>query len=129
MYNKNKNLLVVTIFLIVLFNSIVYSSLNSEMFINGDAHIRVDKDIRITNVKVLEQTNNAYETYNNDYSKNTTSMQVTLPSSESVMIYEVIITNKGSTDYEVTNIVEESYSNSDIKYELIGMEKGTIIYG
>ncbi len=42
---KNKNLLVVTIFLIVLFNSIVYSALNSEMFINGDAHIRVDNDV------------------------------------------------------------------------------------
>jgi len=124
---KNKNMFIVMILIVILFNSIVYSALNSEMFINGDAHIRVEKDIRITDVKVLEQTNGSYETYNSDYSKNTTSMQVTLPSSESVMVYEVTITNKGSTDYEVTNIVEESYSNNNIKYELIDIEDGSII--
>ena len=124
---KNKNLLVVTILFVVIFNSIVYSALNSEMFINGDAHIRVDKDIRITDVKVLEQTQGSYETYNSDYSKNTTSMQITLPSSESAMIYEVTITNKGDIDYEVTNIIEESYSNNNIKYELIDIEDGSII--
>ena len=126
---NNKNLLVVIIFLIVIFNSIVYSALNTEMFINGDAHIRIDKNIRITDVKVLEQLNDAYETYSSDYSKNTTSMQVTLPSSESVMIYEITITNKSDIDYEVTEIIEESYSNSDIKYELIDIEKGTLITG
>ncbi len=125
---KNKNLLtIMIIFLVILCNSIVYSALNTEMFINGDAHIRVDKDIRITDVKVVDQVNGAYETYNSDYSKNTTSMQVSLPSSESFMIYEVTITNKGDIDYEVTNIIEESYSNSNIKYELIDIENGSII--
>ena len=126
---KNKNLLLVMILFVVLFNSIVYSALNSEMFIGGDAHIRVDKDIRITNVKVLEQANNAYETYNSDYSKNTTSMQVTLPNNESSITYEVTITNKGDTDYEIDEIIEESYSNSNIKYELIDIKNGEIIDG
>jgi len=44
------------------------------LFIIRVAHIIIDKDIRITNVKVLEQSNNAYETYNSYYSKNTTSI-------------------------------------------------------
>ena len=73
---KNKNLLIGIVLLVVIFNSIVYSALNSEMFINGDAHIRVDKDIRITDVKVLEQINGSYETYNSDYSKNTNSLKL-----------------------------------------------------
>ena len=124
---ENRKLLIVVVLLVVLCNSIVYSALNSEMLINGDAYVRVKSDIRITDLKLVDQTGGAYETYNSDYSKNTTSMQITLPSSESAMIYEVTITNKGDIDYEVTNIIEESYSNNNIKYELIDIEDGSII--
>ena len=125
--NRKNILFIMLIFLIVLSNSIVYSAINSEMIINGEAYIRVDKDIRITDVRLSEQTHDAYEIYNSDYSKNTTSMQVSLPSNDSIIEYEVTITNKENSDYELTEIIEESYSNSNIKYELIGLEKNKII--
>lgn len=118
---------VIGIFLLVLINSVVYAVLNTEMFIDGDAYVRVDRDIRVTGIRVVEQVGGSYETYNCDYSKNTTSLQVTLPSSASSIVYEVTITNKGDMDYEVSKIIEESYSNSDIRYELIDLKEGTVI--
>lgn len=111
----------------VLYNSIVYGVLNTDVFINGDAYVRVDKDIRITGVKLIEQTNGAHETYNCDYSKDTTSLQVALPSSDSSITYEVIITNKSDEDYVVTNIQEQSYLNNNVNYEIINLESGTVI--
>ncbi len=124
---ENRKLLIVVVLLVVLCNSIVYSALNSEMLINGDAYVRVKSDIRITDLKLVDQTGGAYETYNSDYSKNTTSMQITLPSSESVMIYEVTVTNNGSNDYIFTELLEEVCSNDNIKYELINLKEGDIL--
>lgn len=127
---KYKNIFViVSIFLVVLCNSVIYGAINSEMFIDGDAYVRVDSDIRITELEVLEQNNGAYETYRCNYSKDTTGFQVTLPNSNSSIIYEVTITNKSSDDYVLFDLIEESYSNSNIKYELIDLEEGSVIGG
>ncbi len=126
---KNKSLFFITIFFIIIFNSIIYSAINSSMFINGEAHIRVEKDIRITNVKVLEQENGAYETYNNDYSHDSTSINATLPNINSTITYEVTITNKSDIDYEISEIIEKSYSNVNIKYEIIDLKVSDIIIG
>lgn len=120
---------VLGIFLTVLCNSIIYGALNTDMFIDGEAYVRVDKNIRVTDVKVVEQLGGSYETYSSNYSKDTTSLQVTLPSSDSSIVYEVTVTNKSEMDYVLSDIVEESYSNSSIKYELIGVEKGEVIEG
>ena len=87
------------------------------MQINGEAIVRSDNDIRITGVKIINQTNNAYETYNNKYTKETTSMFVTLPSNSSIT-YEVEITNKSDKKYSLTNIEILSNTNNNITYEI-----------
>ena len=42
-------------------NNIIYIALNTQMLINGDFYIRIKNNIRITNIKVLEQTQGVYE--------------------------------------------------------------------
>ncbi|MCI8394069.1 MAG: hypothetical protein HFH86_01130 [Bacilli bacterium] len=115
-----------TIFFLVLFSSlsiigmsIGFSALNTELSISGDAYVRVDEEIRITDLKMLEAINGAYETYNSKYSKDTNSMFVTLPNNNSTMTYQVTIVNKSSLNYKLKDILEESNTNSNISYEII----------
>lgn len=97
----------------ILLTTIVYSAFNIQLQISGEAIVRSDNDIRVTNVKVLSQTNNAYETYNSKYTKDTTSMFVTLPSNSSIT-YEVEITNKTDDEYKMNRLEEISNDNSNI---------------
>lgn len=129
MKNYKNLFIIIGIFLIVLFNSTIYGALNTDMFIDGDAYVRVDENIRITGIKVLEQLGGAYEIYNSDYSKDTTSLQVALPSVDSMITYEVTVINKDTANYELYNIIEESYTNNEIMYEILDLEKGTIVDG
>jgi len=106
--------------------TITYSAFNEEMIINGEAILRVDENIRITDIKVIEQTNEAYETYNNKFDKERTSMFVTLPNINSTLTYEVTLTNNSNIAYDVNDIIIENYSNNSIKYE-IDLSVGDII--
>ena len=58
------------------------------MTITGTGTIRVDEDIRITNVKLLGKIGESYEEYNSRYSKDKISMFVVLPSNTTIT-YEV----------------------------------------
>lgn len=113
--------------MIVFVDSVIYGAINLEMFIDGDAHVRVDGDIRITNLKLVEQIDGAYEVYNGDYAKDTTTMQVVLPYNSSVMTYEVVIMNSSFKNYVFYDLIEQTYSNDNIKYEIIGLEKNDIV--
>lgn len=119
--------MVTGIFFVILFESIIYGAINTSMFIDGEAHIRVNSGIRIVDLKVVEQVGGAYEVYNSDYSKDSTSLQVILPNSESVMVYEVTIVNSMAVDYEITEIIEDTYSNNSINYEIIDLSEGSVI--
>ena len=97
----------------IIVTTIVYSAFSTQLQIMGEAIVRSDNDIRITNVKIETQSNGAYETYNNKYTKDTTSMFVTLPSNSSIT-YEVEITNKTEDEYKMNRLEEISNDNSNI---------------
>lgn len=105
------------ILFVICFVSIVYSSLNNEMQITGEAYVRVDEDIRITSLEMIEATNGAYEMYNSTFSKNTTSMHVALPNTSSTITYQITIRNDTDDYYEVSKVIQ-SYTNSTIKYSI-----------
>lgn len=107
--------------------SIGYAAFNTELSISGDAYVRVDEDIRITDLKMIEAANGAYEIYNSKYSKDTTSMFVALPNSNSTITYEATIINKSINDYSLVELLEQAYTNTNIKYELIGLNIDDII--
>jgi len=99
------------VFLIsITFTTIVYSAFNTQLQIKGEAIVRRELELRITDLKVKEINNLAYETYNSKYEKETTSLYVTLPANSSIT-YEVTVTNKDIEVYQLENIVELSNTN------------------
>ncbi len=64
--------------------SLVYSAFSTKLQISGDLVVKSDNEIRVTNISVKDFSNRANETYNNKYTKNTTSMFVILPSDSSI---------------------------------------------
>ncbi len=61
----------ITILVLFMFITISFASFNTNIFIDGKAYIRVDELVRITNIELVENTNQAYETYDPEYSKDT----------------------------------------------------------
>ena len=122
-------LIYLSIFLAIIFTSYGYAALNTDLSISGETYVRVDKDIRITNINVVSSENQGYETYNSKYSKDTTSMFTTLPNNNSSVTYEITVKNKSSDRYILSDLIESTYSNKNIKYELIGLKVNDIIDG
>lgn len=126
---RKKILLFSLLFVIfsIFISSYGYAALNTELSISGEAYVRVDESVRITSVSKIESLNGAYETYNSKYSKNSTSMFVTLPNNDSTITYEVEATNKSDSYYILTNILPKSYTNTNISYEIIDIDEGAAI--
>ena len=124
---KNRFGIIIILTIAIIFTSYGYAALNTDLSISGEAYVRVDEDIRITNINVVSSENQGYETYNSKYSKDTTSMFTTLPTANSSVTYEITVKNKSSDRYILSDLIESTYSNKNIKYELIGLKVNDII--
>ncbi len=108
------------------FTTIVYSAFSTQLQIRGEAIVRSDQMIRITGLRLSEVTNNAYETYNSKYEKDTTSLYVTLPASSS-MTYEITIANKNSLlMYRLKELLPLINNNPNVTIEY-GIKTGDCI--
>lgn len=125
---KGKNIIISAFLLIaIMATTVVYSAFSARLQISGEAVVRSDNEIRISNMTVLSQTNGAYETYNYKYNKDMASMYATLPAN-STITYEIDITNKsGSDDYGISNIVETNFIHTNATYQITGCSKGNVI--
>ncbi|MCX4365874.1 MAG: hypothetical protein OSJ70_08915 [Bacilli bacterium] len=119
---KGKYLWII-VFVLICSISIVCASYNQTMMINGDAILRVDEFIRITDLKMLNMENEGYETYNSQYSKNSTNMYVSLPKINSTVTYEVTVTNKSGYLFVISDIAA-SLVNEAITYEITNYKIG-----
>lgn len=115
--------IILFVFATILFTGYGYAALNQELQISGEAIVQVDADIRITDLKLMSVDGGAYETYNNKYGKNSTSMYVTLPSHASI-IYEIEVTNKSNEDYMLDKLVTEF---KNVQYELINFHTYDVV--
>lgn len=115
--NLDTKYLWIIVFVLICSISIVCASYNESMHIGGDAILRVDADIRVTDLKMTSATNEGYETYISKFSKNSTSMYVSLPNLDSTITYEVTVTNKSGYLYVISEIID-SLVNEDITYEI-----------
>ena len=116
-HNVKNIVLLSLIFFVVSFISVVYSALNTNMYIDGNAILRVDSDIRITDLKLSNSTSGGYEVYNSKYAKDSITNGILLPNNDSTITYVVKITNKGNQKYIINNIAIESSNNDNISFE------------
>lgn len=117
---KHNILRIITLFgilFVVSFISITYAALNTNMIIDGKAIVHSDANIRITDLKLLNVTDGAYETYNGKFTKDTITNGIVLPNDSSTITYKATITNKDNKNYVIKNITIESSNNENISFE------------
>lgn len=102
--------MLITAFVFML--SVGYGALNEDLTISGEAHFRVEADIRITDVSLYTTTYSALEDYNPSFGKNSTKVGITLPSNSSSVTYKVTVTNYGNTTMELKTIEKEIVNNN-----------------
>ena len=83
--------LLMTVFIVTL--TIAYGAYQSEYRISGEARIEVQKDIRITSIKLYETLNDGLEEYKPNYNVDTIKTSVMLPNSLSTVTYKIEVTN------------------------------------
>ena len=119
-----KNILFIAIcFVLLVFSTIGYSALNQKLFISGDLALRAVKDIRISDLKLVETLSGGYEQYNSKYTADTITITSALAEDGSATTYQATITNYGTTDMEIASIS----SNSTTWFAdctIIGLAKG-----
>ena len=118
--NKSLHTIIAIIFcisMLLLGQSIAYSAFNSTMKITGDAYARVEEDTRITGISLDSVTYDGLELYSPEYSKNTIKTGVRLDNLNSTVNYKVNITNSGSIDMTVNNIIAQVNNNPNIIFE------------
>ena len=125
--NRNTNIFLVSTFLILLFClTIGYSVLSNVLSIKGDIAVRPTKDIRITSVTGPVMANGAYENTNFRFSHDLLSVNGVLPNDNSTLTYTITIKNNGTSDMDLTDIIN-TCNDSNIYYELNGIKLGDTI--
>ncbi len=110
------------IFVCICFMSIGYAALNINLTISGEAIATALRTIKITNISIKEQLNGSYETYNSNYTNNTTTTFVTLPNQNSSITLEIEITNETSANYHIDFIDTVLNTNPNISYTILNEE-------
>lgn len=120
-----KKSIIISCILLLIFLSIGFSSFQKELNIdNIDSIVRLQSDIRVTNINVNNTTNNA-ESLNEEYNVNNITSTVYLPSSSSTITYQIQISNYGNIEESISSIdevykvyndgISETNSNLEIK--------------
>lgn len=122
-----KHLGMLLILMTILCLSVGYSALNTDLSISGDAIVRAEADIRVTNIELKSTENGGTEEYNPSYTVDTTSSFVSLPSNSRV-VYEITISNNTGKRVLVNQIVS-TLSNENISYQIAGLEEDEVYSG
>lgn len=112
--------LILAIILCCFFSTIAYSAVYSTMNVTGIAYARVVKDVRITDFKINDLSFSATTSYE-EFSSNTISSKFNLIEPASSMIFDVEVTNYGSSDVGILNLIgtlPEGLSYEIINYNL-----------
>ena len=118
-YKKNCKYLIyigiIVIVLVIVFLSVGYSAFQNRLAIeNIGAIVRIDKDIRITNVSI-EKVNNVISNYE-EYNVSNFEGSVILNASDSYVIYDVEVHNLGNI---AMGISEAKLNNDNLKFEFL----------
>ncbi len=117
--NNKKLKLFSLIFLILFclyFQTVAYSAINSTMTIKGNAYARAEADVRITNFKLSSSSSNSTSSYE-EFSVNTIASKFNLVNSSSSIVFDVEVTNYGSSDVGILQLV--GTVPTGLSYEII----------
>lgn len=107
--------LVITTIVTMFIQTIAYSALSTTIKVLGNAHARLETNVRITKFNLYETSTNAISSYE-EYSTNTITSNMYLPAEDSYVIYEIEVTNYSTQTAGIKSI---SGLPSNLSYELI----------
>ncbi|MBQ6495465.1 MAG: InlB B-repeat-containing protein [Bacilli bacterium] len=101
---KTTNLIILITFLCIVFLTIGFSAIEYVLNVRDiNAVIRIEKDIRITNLRKMSELNNATSTAE-DFNYDFITSSISLPNSNSSITYDIEITNIGNVEMGLTDI-------------------------
>lgn len=115
---KNKNIIIIALIIIIITMSIAYSKFATKLEINGTSKIIGTWDIRITGVDISERTLGC-DPGIPEYTDTTATFHAKLTKPGDLIIYEIIIENKGTIDgtlKDITFTSDEENTSDAIKY-------------
>ena len=121
MQNKQKSLITVLSFILIMITTYAYSALATNLAITGDANFRTPADIRVTGINMTDHSNSTL-LYEPTYKKDTITTGFNLASSLSNITYTVTITNNGLQDYAIYDLITQSSNNSGLSILIDGKE-------
>lgn len=118
-YKKNSKYLIyigiISFILVIIFLSVGYSAFQNRLAIeNIGAIVRIDRDIRITNISI-EKVNNVISNYE-EYNVSNIEGSVILNASDSYVIYDVEIHNLGNIAMGISDV---KLNNDNLKFEFL----------
>ncbi|MDD6263590.1 MAG: glycine rich domain-containing protein [bacterium] len=112
---------IITSFFILLV-TLGYSAYSSSLAINGEALVRAESDVRITNAQVAELGSLGRVNSNSSYAVRDFTSDIQLRAIYSSVTFDITVTNLSSSNVLITNVENKAYSNTLIGYEFINME-------
>ncbi len=121
--NKYRIFSLVFVFLTISILSLTigFSAYSTSLAINGKALVRPIKESRITDMKISKVTNNAVVSSFN-YTAYSIVSDITLDNYNSIVTYNITLTNLSSDNLVITKVNNQVYSNSNIEYTFDDIE-------
>ena len=127
---KSKGIIIGVLCAVIVFMSIGFAALSSQLTINGNATISDTWNVQITNIEKKEGSTGATATSDPTYTATTANFNVSLKEPGDYAIYTVTVKNTGSLDAVLTRITETEGEGGSaaIKYTVTpaaGSEQGS----
>ena len=117
-----QNLIVILIlFCVIASMSVGYAILNQVLGVQGDVIVKAVDDIRILSIESNPGASCGFDNFNPTHTMDSVTVNFELPHLNCTMEYKVTIRNDLDLVMQLFNIVQESYNNSDIIFELSGV--------
>lgn len=129
---KSKGIIIGVLCAVIVFMSIGFAALSSQLKINGNATISDTWNVQITNIEKKEGSTGATATSDPTYTATTANFNVSLKEPGDYAIYTVTVKNTGSLDAVLTRITEAEGEGGSaaIKYTVTpgaGSEQGSTL--
>lgn len=129
---KSKGIIIGVLCAVIVFMSIGFAALSSQLKINGNATISDTWNVQITNIEKKEGSTGATATSDPTYTATTANFNVSLKEPGDYAIYTVTVKNTGSLDAVLTQITENEGEGGSaaIKYTVTpgaGSEQGSTL--
>ena len=129
---KSKGIIIGVLCAVIVFMSIGFAALSSQLKINGNATISDTWNVQITNIEKKEGSTGVNETSQPTFTATTANFNVSLKEPGDYAIYTVTVKNTGSLDAVLTQITENEGEGGSaaIKYTVTpgaGSEQGSTL--